>query len=264
MSDDSNSRDERYLIPNVGRSLRILEYLAREVPEASIPEITKHFDIPKNSVFRIIKSLELSGFVEEKERKYYVTPRLLYLGYSGMNKKGFIANSLDSMNTLRDEINETVMIGTLLGNHIVILEQLPAYELIKFTTDIGHRVPVQASAPGKAIIAALPEHERNNLLNHLTFTRFTDYTLPSKTAMLDEITKVQEVGYSIDKGEEVSGICCVAACVLDYRNTPIGSIWVTGPEKRMRDKGMERIGQAVSNAAGSISLKFGFDKPDHN
>lgn len=253
--------DERYIVPNIARALQILEYLARENSEASIPELTRIFGIPKNSVFRIMKSLEASGFVCENARKYNVTPRLLYLGYSGINKKGLVESALDEMKALRDDVNETVMIGNLLGNSIVILEQMPAFEHIKFTTDIGARVAVQASAPGKAIIAFLPEDERNILLNHITFTRYTDNTLPSKNAIQDEIEVVKQDGYSLDRGEEVSGILCVAAPVLDYRNYPIASIWLSGPEKRMKKKGIERIGRAVSEVAGSVSFKFGFDKP---
>ena len=253
--------DERYIVPNIARSLQILEYLARENSEASIPELTRIFDIPKNSVFRIMKSLEASGFVSENERKYNVTPRLLYLGYSGINKKGLIESALADMKALRDDVNETVMIGNLLGNHIVILEQMPAFEHIKFTIDIGTRVAVQASAPGKSIIAFLPEDERNQLLNHITFTRYTDNTLPSKNAIQDEIKTVMQDGYSLDRGEEVSGIICVAAPVLDYRNYPVASIWLSGPEKRMKKKGIEKIGKAVSAAAGKVSFKFGFDQP---
>lgn len=256
-----STKAERYIIPNIARALKILESLAREENGASISELAQKFEIPVNSTFRIIKSLEAYGYVEEVNRRYVTTPRLLYLGYAGMSRKGLVENSVDLMHALRDDINETVMLGTLVSNQIVIIEQFPSFEFIKFTTDIGHRVPVYASAPGKAILANLPEGERDGILNHLNFKRFNDNTIPGKKVLLEEVDRTLEDGYAIDNGEEITGIICVAAPILDYRQYPVASIWLTGPDFRMKEKGLEHIGATVAAFAGKISRRFGFDRP---
>ena len=168
----------KYLIPNIARALKIIEYLAKVKNEASITEISENFDYPKNSVFRILNTLQYYGYVEETQRKYKATTRMLYLGYAVIRNNGITENSVDIMHAIRDELNETVMLGTLLGNEVVIIEQLPSFQYIKFTTEIGHRVNIHASAPGKVIAAFLPDMEKNDLLSHLTFTRFTNGTIP--------------------------------------------------------------------------------------
>ena len=256
-----NVKSDRYIIQNVARALKILESLAVEQDGASISELAHKFDIPVNSTFRIIKSLESFGYVEEDSRRYHSTPRLLYMGYAGMNKKGLVHNSIEMMHSLRDDINETVMLGTLTSNQIVIIEQLPSFEFVKFTADIGHRVPVYASAPGKAILAYLPKTEQGAVLSHINFRRFNDNTIPGRKVMEDEISAIREAGFSVDRGEEVSGIICVAAPVLDYRGYPIASIWVTGPDFRMLEKGLENIGLHVMRTASAISKRFGYDCP---
>jgi DNA-binding IclR family transcriptional regulator len=253
---------ERYIIPNIARALKILESLAREENGSSISELAQKFEIPVNSTFRIIKSLEAYGYVEEDNRRYCTTPRLLYLGYAGMSRKGLVQNSVDLMHSLRDDINETVMLGTLVSNQIVIIEQFPSFEFIKFTTDIGHRVPVYASAPGKAILSNLPESEREGILGELNFKRFNDNTIPGKKILLEEIEKTLEDGYAVDNGEEITGIICVAAPVLDYRGYPVASIWLTGPDFRMKKKGLSHIGSTVADYAGQISRRLGFDAPE--
>ncbi|MBI9105653.1 MAG: IclR family transcriptional regulator [Spirochaetales bacterium] len=252
---------ERYIIPNIARALKILESLAREENGSSISELAQRFEIPVNSTFRILKSLEAYGYVEEENRRYFTTPRLLYLGYAGMSKKGLVQNSVDLMHALRDDINETVMLGTLVSNQVVIIEQFPSFEFIKFTTDIGHRVPVYASAPGKAILANLPEQELEAVLSHINFKRFNDNTIPGKKVMQDEIEKIRADKYSVDNGEEITGIICVAAPILDYRQYPVASIWLTGPDFRMKAKGLEHIGITVADFARQISKRFGFDQP---
>jgi DNA-binding IclR family transcriptional regulator len=260
VSDFQKEKEQnKYLIPNVARSLKILEFLANEENKAGIAQIASHFDLPKNSVFRIIKTLEHYGYIEETDRKYKTTPRLLYLGYASMRNVGFIENSLDIMHLLRDEVNETVMLGTLLGKQIVIIDQLPSFHYIKFTTEIGKRVTVHASAPGKAILAYLPEPEQMALLNQIQFTRYTDHTIPSKSDMIEEIKTVRDRGYAIDDGEETPECHCIGSPILDHRGFPIASLWTVGPSFRLVPDLYDKIGPVVKDFALRISRRFGYD-----
>ena len=249
----------KYLIPNIARALKIIEYLAREKKEASITEISDDFNYPKNSVFRILNTLQYYGYVEEQQRKYKATPRLLYLGYAGMRNNGITENSIDVMHAIRDEINETVMLGTLMGNEIVIIEQLMSFQFIKFSTEIGHRVNVHTSAPGKAIAAYLPDIEMKELISHLTFTRYTGQTIPSQNEMVKELEWVREHGYAIDNAEEVSEVHCVGAPIFDYRNYPIAAVWVSGPAFRFGGNRHEEVGHRIRDYAMQISRRFGYD-----
>ncbi len=249
----------KYLVPNISRALKILEYLTTEKTATSLSQIAEHFSYPKNSVFRIIKTLEHFGYVEESERKYQTTPRLLYLGYSRMRNTGLVENSLDIMHALRDEVNETVMIGTLHGNQIVIIDQVPSFRYIKFTTEIGKRVTIHASSPGKAILAFLPKQEQKMLLDQVTFTRYTDHTIPSKSDMCEELKTVRERGYAVDDGEENPECHCVGSPILDYRGYPIASLWTVGPSFRLVPELYDQIGPVVKEFAMQISRRFGYD-----
>lgn len=263
MDDFEKDREiNKYLIPNIARALKILDYLARHKNEASIAEIAAEFEYPKNSVFRILNTLEFYGYVKEDRRKYQTTPRLLYLGYAGMLSKGIIENSLDVMHILRDEVNETIMIGTLLGNQVVIVEQFAPFQGIKFTVEIGRRVPLHASAPGKAILAFLPEDEQKTLLDHITFTRYTDSSLPSKSAVIRELKKVIEKGYATDDCEETTEVRCVGSPIFDYRGYPVASIWAAGPAFRFTSKLFDEYGPVVREHAMTISRRFGYDPGD--
>lgn len=256
---EEDRKSNKYLIPNIARALRILEFLAREREDASIAEISAEFDYPKNSVFRVLKTLEYYGYVEESQRKYSATARMLYLGYAGMRIKGIVENSIDLMHSLRDEVNETVLIGTLMGNNVVIIEQLPSFQFIKFTAEIGRRIMLHASAPGKALLTYLPEEEQNSLINQITFTRYNDNTLPSKSAMMKELEKVYEKGFAIDKGEEAKDVHCVGAPIFDYRKYPVAALWIVGPDYRIPEESFDRIGEVVKDHAMKISRRFGYD-----
>ncbi|MCF7941514.1 MAG: IclR family transcriptional regulator [Spirochaetia bacterium] len=267
MTEQVNKQDDfekdreknKYLIPNIARALRIMEHLARKVREAGIAELATELNYPNNSVFRIIRSLEFYGYVEEHNRKYRLTPRLLYLGYAGMRNNGITDNAIDIMQELRDDVNETVMIGKLLGNQVVIIEQLLSYQYIKFSTEIGAYVNIHASAPGKAILAFLPDNEKNKVLDQIVFTRYTNVTIPSKREMLEELSRVASKGFAIDNGEQIPEIHCVGAPIFDYRHYPVAAIWVSGPAFRFCPEVQERVGQKMKEYALRISYRFGFD-----
>ncbi len=253
------ARKNPYIIPNLDRALRVLEHLSTRQEGGSITEIAKQLSLPKNSVFRILRTLAASGYLDEHDKTYRLSPKILSLGYAAVRSTHLIDACMDEMRTLRDEINETIFVGALSEGMVVILEELHSFQLIKFTIEIGHKVPIHASAPGKAILAFLPPAEQKDLLNHIAFTRFNDRTIPGMKAMMKEIERIQAAGYALDLGEEVTEIWCTAAPVLDYRAYPIASIWLSGPEFRMSRMDQAKVGAVVREHALRISKQFGYD-----
>ena len=256
----SRSSSERsYIIPNLDRALRVLEHLSTRQEGGSITEIANQLSLPKNSVFRILRTLAASGYLDEHDKRYRVTSKILSMGYSAVKSTHLVEASMGEMRTLRDEIDETVFVGTLSEGKVVILEELASLQLVKFTIEIGHKVPIHASAPGKAILAFLPAAEQKSLLAHIAFTRFNDRTIPGTKAMMKEIERIQAAGYALDLGEEVVELWCAAAPILDYRAYPIASIWLSGPEFRVSKMDLAKVGTAVRDHALRISKQFGFD-----
>jgi DNA-binding IclR family transcriptional regulator len=248
-----------YIIPNLDRALRIMEHLSTRAEGSSITEIATQLRLPKNSVFRIVRTLAASGYLDEHGKSWRLSPKILSLGYTAVQSANLIGACMNEMRALRDEINETIFVGALSEGKVVILEELPSFQLVKFTVEIGHRVPIHASAPGKAILAHLPPAEQKDLLAHIAFTRFNDRTIPVMKAMQEEIEKVRRLGYALDLGEEVSEIWCAASPVLDYRAYPIASIWLSGPEFRVAKMDLDRVGAVVREHALRVSHQFGYD-----
>jgi DNA-binding IclR family transcriptional regulator len=258
-SSSKHAGNSAYIIPNLDRALRIMEHLSTRREGSSITEIATQLSLPKNSVFRIVRTLAASGYLDEHDKSWRLSPKILSLGYTAVQSTNLISACMDEMRMLRDEINETIFVGALSEGKVVILEELPSFQLVKFTVEIGHTVPIHASAPGKAILAHLPPAEQKDLLAHIAFTRFNDRTIPGMKAMQAEIEKVMRLGYALDLGEEVAEIWCAASPVLDYRAYPIASIWLSGPEFRVAKMELDRVGAVVREHALRISKQFGYD-----
>ena len=249
----------RYHVPNLNRALSILEFMASHPKGCGVSEIARQLDLPKNSVFRIVSTLHYRGYLNRDSggKHYRLSRKLLALGYSVISEQNLVEKSLKRMRLLRDQTEETVLLGTLGDGYGLIVEQVPSPQPVKFLIDIGHRFPLHTAAPGKAILASLPEDELEHQLEQMAFTRFNDRTITSRENFLEELAQVRDLGYAVDRGEELESLHCVAAAILNHRNHPLAAIWATGPSFRLTEERFEEIGQLVMENASAISARFG-------
>lgn len=247
-------------VPALDRALSILELLAAHPEGMRMREIAEKLELPANSVFRITATLEDRGYLlrEGEDMRYTLSRKLLSLGYAAIGEDKLIEHALDVMQLLRDETQETVLVGVRADTQGIVLEQVAATQPVKFLVDPGTHFPLHTSAPGKVFVAFLPSAERETLLKKMKFTRFNARTLDTRAKFEAELTDVQAEGYGLDRGEQIEGLHCVAAPIFNHRGYPIASIWVTGPSFRFPAENLPQIGVKVVAAAQRISQRFGY------
>jgi len=253
--------DSDYHVPNLERALVIMEFLAGD-PGAGVSRIAEVLRLPKNSVFRICMSLLGRGYLlrDDATKGFFLSRKLLALGYAATNKHTVVENAIDVMRELRDRTKETVLLGTLLSTEGVVLEQVFGLHPFKFMVDAGTRFSLHTSAPGKALLAFLPPAERDRILGSLKLVRYTDRTITTMPALLKELEEVRELGYGVDRAEEIEGCHCVGAAILDQHDYPAASIWMTGPSNRVPLSSFPALGRVVRECAARISGRLGSGK----
>lgn len=255
----ATSDTDSFQVPAVDRALSILELLARHPEGMRMREIAEKLELPANSVFRITGLLEERGYLlrEGEDMRYQLSRKLLSLGYAAIGEDKLLEHSLDVMQALRDQTQETVLIGVRTDVEGVVLEQAASTQPVKFLVDPGTHFPLHTSAPGKAIVGFLPAPERETLLKKLKYPRFTERTLDSRAKFEAELEKVAAQGYGVDRSEEIEGLHCIGAPIFNHRGYPIAAIWVTGLSFRFPESAFPKIAQLVISAAGTISRRFG-------
>ncbi len=254
----------RYHIPSLERALGVMECLAKEPQGLGISDLASRLGVPKNSVFRIATTLVAHGYLhrDAEGKKLTLGRKILALGYSAVDEYSLVEKSLDVMRALRDETAETVLLGTLLDDQGVVLEQVPSDQPVKFVIELGHRFPLHSAAPGKAILAYLPDPQLSEILSRMRFTRFNERTITSRSAYERELGQVRQNGYALDRGEEIKDVHCVAAPILNHRGHPVAAAWVTGPAFRLPQQDLPRVAPQVVRAARQISQRFGYQLLD--
>lgn len=256
----AKNNDARYSAPSLERGLAILEYLAHHPGGKGQVEIAQALKCPVTSVFRITLSLEKAGYLErDPETKVFRhTQKMLMLGQQALSETDLIGCCMPVMRDLRDELEDTILLGVLNGPEVIVLDQALGSHLFRFSVNAGHRIRAYCSAPGKAIIAYLPEKRREQVIAQTAFIRFNANTIATPQAFRKELLKVAKLGYAEDKAEEYAGIYCVGAPVFDRSNYPIAAIWVTGPDVRVKPEMIPGIGEKIREGAARISLRMGW------
>lgn len=247
-----------YQVPALVRGLQIVEHLAALPAGATLSEIIAALGLPKPSVFRLLQTLAELGYVQRDAvgGRYRLSRKLLTLGYAAVEAGGLVEKSLDVLRALRDDTGETALLAVLAGHEGIVLEQVASPHAVKVLVQVGHRFPLHSAAPGKAILACLPEAERAALLATLDLQRFTARTITTRAGLDAELAEVRRSGVAYDRGEELDDLRCVGAAVLDARGLPLAAIWVTGPASRLSEQRLAGFAPQVAAHARTLSQRF--------
>lgn len=250
--------EQNYSVPNLERCLDIIEFLSKEKDDKTITEIARELDFPRNSVFRILKTLYNRGYMVSLSGKTYrLSSKLLSVGYAAVSEQNLLLNAARPMQELRDEVNETVFLGIIHGTEGVVLEEILSRNIVKVKVGVGTRFPVHTSAPGKAILAFLDDHRKEEIIKRLTFTRYTDTTIGSREEMERELAGIRKKGFATDHEEHIPGINCVACPVFNFKGEPAAAIWIGGQSFQLGPDKFEDLGKTVKRYARDISIKNG-------
>jgi DNA-binding IclR family transcriptional regulator len=250
----------RYKVPNLERGLKILELLLDYPEGLQQSEIAFRLGCAKTSVYRITMTLLDYGYLvrNEETKTLRLSRKLVAMGSRTLAEEDLMTTSVDILKVLRDKIKETVLIGVIVETELVVLGQVLGSQPFKFSVDLGARLPLHAAAPGKAILAWLPAKERDEIVGKISYVRFNERTLGSVQEYVHELEQVALDGYAVDRGEQLSGIHCVAAPVFNRHGYPIASIWTTGPVDRIRQVDLQEVGRLVVDHARIISSRLGY------
>lgn len=248
----------KYIIPNLWRAIELLEYLAANPEGLTISELADALQMPTNSVFRILRTLSAKEYVIQKHKRYIISSKLFALGAQAIAEESLFEKIVPVMRDLRDDLKETVLLGKLSGYQGVILEQIQGLFPVKVVVEVGYNFPIHCSAPGKVIIAHLPERERDELLEHCTFKKYTRNTIVDRKAFLAELEKVVSAGFALDMEEADYDVRCISAPIMNVRGYPVAALWLTGPVSRLTEDKCIDYAEILKKTCQEVSRSIGF------
>jgi DNA-binding IclR family transcriptional regulator len=122
----------------------------------------------------------------------------------------------------------TTQLGVLSAGRLQIVESCESTAPIKAAAMLGMRLPLHASAAGKAILAGLTDNDVTELVPE-ELERFTAHTLASRGALCEELQAVRETGLARVDQEFATGLYAVATRVPAHAGEEPSAITCVGP-----------------------------------
>jgi DNA-binding IclR family transcriptional regulator len=162
------------------------------------------------------------------------------------------------MEVLRDLTGETVHLGVMAGDHVVYVEKVEARHPVVMRSTIGAIAPLHCTGVAKAILAFLPEDERQRLIGMHELERFTANTMVTPGEVEADLAESRVRGFGRDNQEHAPGIHCVAAPILAGDDEVLGAFSISAPTSRVGTDTLLGFVPALRAAADRTSEQFGW------
>jgi len=240
--------------PTVAKTMAVLETVGQHSEGLTHAEIVQRTGCSSNLVHRVLSTLVSLGYMARREgdRRYTLSNRLVEVCRPRVADKSLVVCAQAGLRFLRNHSRETVQLIIESGGKALVLEQLSGLEPVQVMGRVGMRVPLYSCAPGKALLAFMPQAEREEWFRTVKLKSFTATTKNSRADLEEEFRQIAKRGYAEDREEGIEGIRCVAAPIFDAHGKTVGAITVMSPKLRLPQRRFAEVGKWCLEAAAMV------------
>ncbi len=244
-------KGDNYFAKAVGKAFQVLEIFAESKEPLSLNEASQAAHMAKTSVFRIIHTLSVLGYLEKTAGdRYALSPTIAALVPNRLLDK-LLDIAAPRMRELGREFRETISLAFLFRNHIEVVEVVESPHKIHMWNMAGSIIPPHASSLGKSISAGQPEWRRDRLLRAYGIYPLTPRTITDEVELKKELDLTRARGYARDLEESAPGGCCFGAPIFADDEYSVAAISISTPLMRLDNE--KTVISAVLTVAQEIS-----------
>lgn len=239
---------------SVVKATVLLSELGRHRQGITATEIAQLVGMTRPTAFRLLLSLEQSGFVARVDNRYMLGWQMARLGRLADPYTGVVSRIQPLLNDFAAKFNETITFIMVTGeaSYDVVAEASASRYLNASHMWVGGTYPMHASAAGKVVLAELSDEKVIAALPK-RLESFTPKTITRRDALLEELRRVREQGYAVLDDELEEGLFVVACPVRDSAGQLLGALTVNGPTQRVKLDDLEPLVGKLQQAADKVA-----------
>lgn len=255
---ESDEIKDRQFVVALARGLEVLRAFTPKDNILGNQDIAAITHLPKPTVSRLTHTLTRLGYLTYSERlgKYQLGTAVLSLGYAALANIGVRQIARPFMQELADYANASVSLGSRDRLNMVYVEHCRSDATVTLRLDLGSRIPVETTAMGRALLAALPASERQYLMDHAA--KHDPKNWPRiKSGIERAVEDYRNHGFVISAGEWQSDVHAVGVPLVPPDGSPILALNCGGPaflfdRKRLTDDLGPRLVNLVRNVEAAL------------
>ncbi len=187
------SKEDRYIVPGLVRGLRVLEILGEAGEGYSMSELAELLGINRSSVFRIVHTLEESGYIRKvgESNHYTLDAKVMDLGFNYLSSLDLISAARPFLLELRDAVQIACHLVVLQDRDIIYVDQCQAQGSFVSKVQIGTRWPAYATVIGQLLLSDLPEDRVKALFKD--YQEWGSYTGDTPKNLSELLTRLESI-----------------------------------------------------------------------
>jgi len=249
----SENKSAGYKAPAVHKAFHLLRTVAESNRLLGLTDLAQKLGYSKSTTHGLVHALLSEGALVQASdgRKLHLGPTVVDLAFSSWNYIRMVKTVQPVIDTLRDQIKETLVFGALICNRILILAASESADPLKISASPGTILPLFAGAAGKIFLAAKTTDAAQQLIREKGLPVHTPRSITDEKEYLSVLEEVRSDGYALDDEEYLSGVRAVAVALHNLKGPPM-AFWAVGLSNRMDDAKIEDAIRIMTNASGKL------------
>ncbi|TCS63091.1 IclR family transcriptional regulator [Varunaivibrio sulfuroxidans] len=251
-------------IQSVARAFKILDILAQGDGPVALTAISSGAGLNISTCHHLLNTLSQLGcvFQDPRTREYALGNKLFELSNARIRQIDLGSLAMPFLRDLNNRTGEAVHLAVIQGVELMTLAKLDTLHAVKVDSGyVGKSKAAHATATGKAILAYLGDADFKRIILAEKLERFTEHTLCSRKALLQNLKEVRSLGYAEDREEFQPGVHCVGAPIRNNAGEVVASVSCSVPTMRATADFFDQVRGLVIETAAKISQELGYLTP---
>lgn len=225
--------DERKGIKSNETLFQLIDTL-KQLDGAGVTKLANRMDVSKSTIHRHLTTLEDHEFVVRDGQEFRLS--LKFLRYGGyVRRTNEMAKQIrPRIEDLADETGElSAYITEEHGQGVFVIRGI-GDNAVGTDAGVGKRFHLHSLAAGKAILAEFPPERVDEIIETRGLPAYTNNTITEADELREELEKIRNQGFAIDREEHIKGLHAAAAPVYGPNNDLCGAFSVAGPSHRLK------------------------------
>jgi IclR family KDG regulon transcriptional repressor len=251
--------DPKNHIASIVKAIDVLEAFKGDRAELSLAELMTKCGHSRTTMYRILNTLEVAGWVERtRSADYRLTLRVFELASAVLGSFDLRTEASHVMSELAARFDEHVYLLVPDGARAVCLDMIESSQPIRvMVLSVGRSLPLYLGGAPVALLAELEETALPQVLE----------SQPMLTPAGDEITEeelratlaeTRRRGYSISVGDVTPGVAALGACIRDRKGHAVAALSIGGLSSDMSAERQSEMAAALIDGALTVSRRLGF------
>ncbi|NBA94467.1 IclR family transcriptional regulator [Pseudomonas sp. R5(2019)] len=255
MSDSDLMKDpqDKYIVPGLERGLLLLCEFSRQNRTLTAPELARRLELPRSTIFRLLTTLEIMGFVTRSGNEYRLGMSVLRLGFEYLASLELTELGQPLLARLCDRLNYPSNLVVRDGRSIVYVAKVSPPSVFSSAVSVGTRLPAHATVLGRILLEDLSLTELRELYPEEHLERHSNCTPNTVLELFNLVQTDRQRGFVSGEGFFESSISTVAAPVRDQSGRIVAALGVTIPTVQIGHVNFDETVNQVRRSADELS-----------